>query len=43
VVDAVLGEIVVPKLMLKYGADFGGTDEEILTFVYKHLNLPHAV
>jgi hypothetical protein len=43
VVDAVLGEIVVPKLLLKYAADFGGTDQEILKFVYKHINQPHAV
>jgi hypothetical protein len=43
VVDLVLGEIVVPSLMETYRADFGGSDEAILKFVYYYLKKPYAV
>ena len=42
------GEFTVPKLMLTYKDDFGGTDEALLEFIYKYLDQPeiemsHAV
>ena len=46
--NVVQGEFTVPKLMLTYKDDFGGTDEALLEFIYKYLDQPeiemsHAV
>lgn len=34
------GELAVPKLMETYRRDFGGTDINILEFIYKYLDNP---
>ena len=34
------GEFKVPKLILTYKDDFGGTDEALLEFIYKYLDNP---
>lgn len=34
------GEFAVPKLMETYKEDFGGTDENLLEFIYKYYDNP---
>ena len=38
--NVVHGEFAVPKLMDTYRDDFGGTDENLLEFIYKYLDNP---
>ena len=39
-INVVRGEFAVPKLMETYKDDFGGTDENLLEFIYKYLDNP---
>lgn len=39
-INVVHGEFAVPKLMETYKDDFGGTDENLLEFIYKYLDNP---
>lgn len=39
-INLVHGEFAVPKLMETYRDDFGGTDENVLEFIYKYLDNP---
>ena len=38
--NAVHGELAVPKLMDTYKDDFGGTDINLLEFIYQYLDSP---
>jgi uncharacterized protein YuzB (UPF0349 family) len=34
------GDFAVPKLMITYKNDFGGTDEHLIEFIYTYLDNP---
>jgi len=39
-INVVHGEFAVPKLMQTYKDDFGGTDMNLIEFLYKYLDNP---
>lgn len=39
-INVVYGEFAVPKLMETYKEDFGGTDENLLEFIYQYYDNP---
>ena len=39
-IDTLQGEIVLPKLMQTYKEDFGGSDQNILEFVFRFFDSP---
>lgn len=42
-IDLIVGDLNFPKVLNKYKEDFGGSDETVIRFVYKHLIQPPPI